>query len=34
MTKTDLTGAFLREPGTVEARQTAVKDLIPSELKA
>ena len=33
MTKTDLTDAFPREPGTVEARQTAVKDLIPSELK-
>ena len=26
--------AFSREPGAVEARQTAVKDLIPSELKA
>lgn len=34
MTKTELASAFLREPGAVEARQTAAGDPIPSELKS
>lgn len=34
MTKTELASAFFREPGAVEARQTAAGDPIPSELKS